>query len=98
MSTSCEVGLLYELARELIGGKMSKIAAEIGRERSQSAPDCERIRELQEKSTLLFVEREDMRSDDESGIRCSIARHSRLSGEELTDLLGRSSSARERQA
>lgn len=91
MTTSYELDLLYELARELIGGKMSKIAAELGSERGRSSPDSGRIRELQEESALLFLERENMRSHDETAIRASIAQHSRLSGEELEELLGRGS-------
>lgn len=77
MVTTYELGLKYELARELITGRMSMIAAELGKERAKSPADPDRISELKAQSLALFVEREELRSDDELGIVAAIARHSR---------------------
>ena len=87
MKASYETGVLYELARELIGGKMSLIAAELGAERLRSSIDTAKILQLKEQSSALFLEREELRSNDELAIRACIARHSRRPSNELERLL-----------
>lgn len=77
MAATYELGLQYELARELITGRMAIIAAELGKERTRSPVDADRIAELKAQSLALFVEREELRSDDESSITAVITRHSR---------------------
>lgn len=77
MATNYELGLKYELARELIAGRMSKIAAELGQERAKSPIDPARIAALKEQSSALFLEREELRSDDEAAVLSVIARYRR---------------------
>lgn len=77
MATPYEDGVLYELARELIGGRMSLIAAELGRERALMPVDEGRIRRLKSASAALFLERENLRSDDLAAVRAVIQKYSR---------------------
>lgn len=77
MTTPYEVGVLYELARELIGGRMSIISAELGRERARNPIDDACISRLKSASTALFLERENLRSDDLAAVLEVIAKYSR---------------------
>lgn len=92
MTTPYELGLLYELARELIGGRMSLVAAELGRARALDPVNVGRIDKLKAESMELFLEREELRSDDEAAVRSTIEKYSRRSGADLKgilDLIGR---------
>jgi hypothetical protein len=77
MTTPYEVGVLYELARELIGGRMSLIAADLGRARALDPVNVDRISELKAESMALFLEREDLRSDDLAAVKAVIAKYTR---------------------
>jgi hypothetical protein len=77
MTDLYETGMLYELARDLIGGRMSLIAAELGRARELTPVDESRISLLKSASTALFLERETLRSDDLAAIQAVIAKYSR---------------------
>jgi hypothetical protein len=81
-------GLLYELARELIGGRMSSIASQLQLERSKELPDRSRIEQLKAQTLALYLERESLRSDCEAMVRETIARYARCSAQELDDILG----------
>lgn len=87
MKALYESGELYELAIELIGGRMSFIAAELGAERLRSPIETAKIRLLKEQSLALFMERDALRSDDEFAIKACIARHARRPLAELESLL-----------
>ena len=75
MPMTYELGLKYELARELIGHRMSLISAELGRERAKPSPDPATISMLKAKSMALFMEREAIRSDNEAEVLQAIERY-----------------------
>ncbi len=77
MHTTYQLGLKYELARELINARISEVAAELGVERAKVPADAACIEKLREKMQLLVVEREGLRSDDEAAVLAAVQRHKR---------------------
>lgn len=76
MTPSYELGLRYELACQLIGERMSVISGELFRQRNKEWPVEESINDLKARVSSLFLEREQLRSDDEWAIRSIIDRYS----------------------
>lgn len=67
--------LLYELARDLIHGKIAQLSCEIGEEERQPLPNFDRILDLEEQSLVLSREMDEVEPSNEVGVLALIHRN-----------------------
>lgn len=68
---------LYELARDLISGRMALLSNQLWRERSKPDRDDALCSKIQEQSAQLFLERDSLSTLDQASLEACIRRHAR---------------------